>query len=46
LQHDIEHQPMESEAQSARLGHFNTLPQRPKVDKFKHRSGPKAQKHR
>ncbi|CAF0868695.1 unnamed protein product [Adineta ricciae] len=36
----------EEEAQSARSGRFNTLPKRPKVDKFKHRSGPKAQKHR
>ncbi|CAF0761309.1 unnamed protein product [Adineta steineri] len=34
------------EAQSARSGRFNTLPKRPKVDKFKHRSGPKAQKYR
>jgi len=34
------------EAKSARSGHFNTLPKRPKVDKFKHRCGPKAQKHR
>lgn len=24
--------------------HFNTMPKRPKVDKFKHRCGPKAQK--
>jgi hypothetical protein len=34
------------EAKSARSGHFNTLPKRPLVDKFKHRCGPKAQKHR
>ena len=34
------------EAQSARSGRFNTLPKRPKIDKFKHRSGPKAQKYR
>ncbi|CAF4065985.1 unnamed protein product [Rotaria sp. Silwood1] len=34
------------EAQSARAGRFNTLPKRPAIDKFKHRSGPKAQKHR
>ena len=35
-----------SEAKSARSGRFNTLPKRPNVDKFKHRFGPKAQKHR
>ncbi|CAF0779911.1 unnamed protein product [Adineta steineri] len=35
-----------NEAQSARLRRSNTLPKRPKVDKFKHRSGPKAQKYR
>jgi hypothetical protein len=35
-----------SEANSARSGHFNTLPKRPKVDKYKHRCGPKAQKYR
>ncbi|CAF1439750.1 unnamed protein product [Adineta steineri] len=35
-----------NEVQSARSGRFNTLPKRPKVDRFKHRSGPKAQKHR
>jgi hypothetical protein len=35
-----------NEAQSARSGHFNTVPKRLKVDKFKHRCGPKAQKHR
>ncbi|CAF2115391.1 unnamed protein product [Rotaria magnacalcarata] len=35
-----------NEVQSARSGHFNTLPKRPKVDKFKHRFGPKAQKYR
>jgi hypothetical protein len=34
------------EARSARSGHFNTLPKRPKIDKFKHRCGPKAQKYR
>jgi hypothetical protein len=34
------------EAQLARSGHFNTLPKRPNVDKFKHRTGPKAQKYR
>ena len=34
------------EPKSARTGRFNTLPKRPKIDKFKHRSGPKAQKHR
>ncbi|UJR24558.1 hypothetical protein I4U23_005933 [Adineta vaga] len=33
------------EAKSARSGRFNTLPKRPHVDKFKHRSGPNAQKH-
>ena len=36
----------EEEAQSARSGYFNTMPKRPKVDKFKHRCGPKAQKYR
>ncbi|CAF3719792.1 unnamed protein product [Rotaria socialis] len=35
-----------NEAQSARSGRFNTSPKRPKVDKFKHRFGPKAQKYR
>jgi hypothetical protein len=35
-----------SEAESARAGHLNTLPKRPNVDKFKHRSGAKAQKPR
>ncbi|CAF2692412.1 unnamed protein product [Rotaria sp. Silwood2] len=34
------------DAQSARSKRFNTLPARPKVDKFKHRCGPKAQKYR
>ncbi|CAF3529128.1 unnamed protein product [Rotaria sp. Silwood1] len=34
------------EAQSARSGRFNTLPKRLKVDKCKHRFGPKAQKYR
>ena len=35
------------QAQSARSGRFNTLPRRrPSVDRFKHRSGPKAKKHR
>ena len=34
------------ESKLARTGRFNTLPKRPKIDKFKHRSGPKAQKHR
>ena len=29
------------EAQSARSGRFNTLPKRPKIDKFKHRFAPK-----
>ena len=37
---------IEKEAQSARSGRFNTVPKRPKVDKFKHRCGPKAQKYR
>ncbi|UJR24557.1 hypothetical protein I4U23_005932 [Adineta vaga] len=35
-----------AKAKSARSGRFNTLPKRPQIDKFKHRSGPKAQKHR
>ncbi|CAF0727559.1 unnamed protein product [Adineta steineri] len=35
-----------NEAQSARSRRFNTLPKWPKFDKFKHRSGPKAQKYR
>jgi hypothetical protein len=34
------------EAQSTPPERFNTLPKRPKVDKFKHRCGPKAQKYR
>lgn len=35
-----------NEAHSAQSGHFNTLPKRPKFDKFKHRCGPKTQKYR
>jgi hypothetical protein len=35
-----------NEAKSARSGRFNTLPKRPKIDKFKHRCGPKVQKYR
>ncbi|CAF3148579.1 unnamed protein product [Rotaria sp. Silwood2] len=35
-----------NEAKSARSGCFNTLPKRPKIDKFKHRCGPKTQKYR
>ena len=34
------------QAQSARSGRFNTIPKRPKIDKFQHRRGPKAQKYR
>jgi len=34
------------EAKSARSERFNTLPKRPKIDKYKHRCGPKAQKYR
>lgn len=34
------------EARAARSGHFNTLPKRPKIDKFKHRCGPKVKKYR
>jgi hypothetical protein len=34
------------EAQSARSGHFNTLPKRPKIDKFKHRCSTKIQQYR
>jgi hypothetical protein len=34
------------EAQSARSGRFNTLYSQVKVDKFKHRSGPKMKKYR
>lgn len=33
-------------AKSASSGHFNTLPKRSNVDKFKYRSGLKAQKYR
>ncbi|CAF3319114.1 unnamed protein product [Rotaria sp. Silwood2] len=35
-----------NEAKSARSGLFNTLPKRPKVDKFKNRFGPKDKKYR
>jgi hypothetical protein len=35
-----------NEALSARSKYFNTLPKRTHFDKFKHRSGSKAQKHR
>jgi hypothetical protein len=34
------------QAQSARSGHFNTLPKRPKIDKFKHRCSTKIQQYR
>jgi len=34
------------EAQSARLGRFNTLSKRSMLDKFKHRYRPKSQKYR
>ncbi|CAF1279835.1 unnamed protein product [Rotaria sordida] len=34
------------EAQSARLGYFNIFSKLQNIDKFKHRSGPKAQKYR
>ncbi|CAF0727527.1 unnamed protein product [Adineta steineri] len=37
---------IKNEAQSTRSRRFNTLPKWPKFDKFKHRSGPKAQKYR
>jgi hypothetical protein len=43
---ELKRDPRKEEAQLARSGHFNTLPRRPNVDRFKHRSGPKAQKHR
>ncbi|CAF0823421.1 unnamed protein product [Adineta steineri] len=48
LQYDLqeEEERKKKEAQSARSGRFNTLPKRPRVDKFKHRSGLKAQKYR
>jgi hypothetical protein len=36
----------EEEAQSARSGYFRTSSKPANIDKFKHRSGPKAQKHR
>ncbi|CAF3314667.1 unnamed protein product [Rotaria sp. Silwood2] len=35
-----------NEAREARSGHFNTLPTRPKVDKFKHQFGLKTQQYR
>ncbi|CAF1440735.1 unnamed protein product [Rotaria magnacalcarata] len=35
-----------SEAESARSGRFNSLPKRPKVDKFKNRFGPRDKKYR
>jgi hypothetical protein len=44
--YEIKRNRKNNEAQSARSGRFNTLPTRPKTDKFKHRSGPKAQKYR
>jgi hypothetical protein len=44
--YQIKQEQKKNEAQSARSGRFNTLPKRPKVDKFKHRCGPKAQKYR
>jgi hypothetical protein len=44
--YEPEQEQQKMEAKSARSGHFNTLPKRPKVDKFKHRCGAKAQKHR
>ncbi|CAF1083929.1 unnamed protein product [Rotaria sp. Silwood1] len=36
----------ENEAKAARSGLFNTLPKRPKVDKCKHRFGPKTKTYR
>ncbi|CAF0764392.1 unnamed protein product [Adineta steineri] len=50
FQHDLRQEQKQerkkNEAQLARSGRFNTLPKWPKFDKFKHRSGPKAQKYR
>ena len=43
---ELEHNRRTEEAQSTRLKHYNILPTRLKVDKFKHRCGPKAQKYR
>ncbi|CAF1258309.1 unnamed protein product [Rotaria sp. Silwood1] len=43
---DDDKKQVNDEAQSARSGRFNTLPKRLKVDKCKHRFGPKAQKYR
>ncbi|CAF3071898.1 unnamed protein product [Rotaria sp. Silwood2] len=43
--HDNEKQ-RQDEAESARSGRCNTLPKRPKVDKFKNRFGPKEKKCR
>ncbi|CAF1145195.1 unnamed protein product [Adineta steineri] len=36
----------ERKKKEARSGRFNTLPKRPKVDRLKHRSEPKAEKYR
>jgi hypothetical protein len=43
---NVEVQRKKKKAQSAQSKCFNTLPKQANVDKFKHRYGPKAQKHR
>ncbi|CAF1119942.1 unnamed protein product [Rotaria sp. Silwood1] len=44
--YQLKQEQKKNEAKSARSGRFNTLPKRPKIDKFKHRCGPKIQKYR
>ena len=43
---ELKRNPRKEEAQSARSGRFNTSSAQIKVDKFKYRCGPKAQKYR
>ncbi|CAF1565093.1 unnamed protein product [Didymodactylos carnosus] len=44
--HQNEQNQKNTEVRSARSRRFNTLPKRSKVDRFKHRFGPKVQKYR
>ncbi len=46
LINQLKRNPIKEEAKSARSGYFNTSSSRVKVNKFKHRCGPKAQKYR
>jgi hypothetical protein len=43
---ELKHDRKDDEAKSARSGYFNTVPQRPNVDKFKNRFNLKVQKYR